>query len=256
MAIKRRGGTKSKTIERMLNVFQSTFSASEMKAVSRICSYKTEKNLQIFGWCLQLEQSCLWATLSYFCLRKQGSKINAMRWVVFENALKRAQRYLTQKMEKSPCRLNLLHCHQKTTTSLWNRNEKGIGKIRKMRPQANSAQYNTQGWDMRGGGGVEWEDSGREGVGGSYVPTYIWAGCNGMTIHKLFNSIKKGTFTYSDSNPRDSRNQEMWRWCSQIASDYMKSLFNPLRLVSAPPPPHQLRPLFLRPRSLSSPLLS
>ena len=49
--------------------------------------------------------------------------------------------------------------------------------------------------------------------------------------------IKKGTFTYSDSNPRDSRNQEMWRWCSQIASDYMKSLFNPLRLVSALPPP-------------------
>ena len=35
--------------------------------------------------------------------------------------------------------------------------------------------------------------------------------------------IKKGAFTYSDSNPRDSRNQEMWRWCSQIASDYMKS---------------------------------
>ncbi len=29
----------------------------------------------------------------------------------------------------------------------------------------------------------------------------------------------------------------MWRWCSQIASDYMKSSFNPLRLVSAPPPP-------------------
>ena len=49
--------------------------------------------------------------------------------------------------------------------------------------------------------------------------------------------IKKGTFTYSDSNPRDSRNQKMWRWCSQIASDYMKSRFNPLRLVSAPPPP-------------------
>ena len=58
-----------------------------------------------------------------------------------------------------------------------------------------------------------------------------------MTTHILFNSIKKGTFTYSDSNPRDSRNQEMWRWCSQIASDYMKSCFNPLRLVSAPPPP-------------------
>jgi len=49
--------------------------------------------------------------------------------------------------------------------------------------------------------------------------------------------IKKGTFTYSDSNPGDSRNQKMWRCCSQIASDYMKSYINPLRLVSAPPPP-------------------
>ncbi len=29
----------------------------------------------------------------------------------------------------------------------------------------------------------------------------------------------------------------MWRCCSQIASDYMKSYINPLRLVSAPPPP-------------------
>jgi hypothetical protein len=135
---------------------------------------------------------------------------------------------------------------------LWNRNEKGIGKTRKMRPQANNAQYNTQGWDMRGGG-VEWEDSGREGVGGSFVPTYIWAGWNGMTIHILSNSIKKGTFTYSDSNPRDSRNQEMWRWCSQIASDYMKSSFNPLRLVSAPSPPLPAPPLVLRPVSYRHP---
>ena len=48
---------------------------------------------------------------------------------------------------------------------------------------------------------------------------------------------KRGTFTYSDSNPGDSRNQKMWRCCSQIASDYMKLCINPLRLVSVPPPP-------------------
>ena len=48
---------------------------------------------------------------------------------------------------------------------------------------------------------------------------------------------KKGTFTYSDSNPGDSRNQKMWRCCSLIASDYMKFCINPLRLVSVPPPP-------------------
>ena len=69
--------------------------------------------------------------------------------------------------------------------------------------------------------------------------------------------IKKGTFTYCDSNPGDSRSQKMWRCCSQIASDYMKSYINPLRLVSAPPPPpsYQLRPLFLRLGPLSPPLL-
>ena len=49
--------------------------------------------------------------------------------------------------------------------------------------------------------------------------------------------LKKGTFTYSDSNPGDSRSQKMWRCCSQIASDYMKFYINPLRLVSAPPSP-------------------
>ena len=60
-----------------------------------------------------------------------------------------------------------------------------------------------------------------------------------MTIHKFSNSyyIKKGTFTYSDLNPGDSRSQKMWRCCSQIASDYMKFYINPLRLVSVPPPP-------------------
>ncbi len=60
-----------------------------------------------------------------------------------------------------------------------------------------------------------------------------------MTIHKFSNSyyIKKRTFTYSDSNPGDSRNQKMWRCCSQIASDYMKFYINPLRLVFVPPPP-------------------
>ncbi len=90
MVMKRRGGTKSKIIERMLDVFQSTFSSPVMKAMSRICACKTEKNLQIFGWCLQIKQSCLWATLSYFCLRKQGRKINAMRRVVFRKCIKKS----------------------------------------------------------------------------------------------------------------------------------------------------------------------
>ncbi len=67
-----------------------------------------------------------------------------------------------------------------------------------------------------------------------------------------FQLYQKGTFTYCDSNPRDSRNQEMWRWCSQIASDYIEFPFNPLRLVSAPPPP-PVPPLVLRVASYRHP---
>ncbi len=57
-------------IERMLNVFVLHFSTPAEKAMSRICASKTERNLQIFGWCLQFKQSCPWATLSYFCAKQ------------------------------------------------------------------------------------------------------------------------------------------------------------------------------------------
>jgi hypothetical protein len=58
MAMKRRGGTKGKpVVERMLNVFDLHFPTPAVKAMSRICAYKTERNLQIFGWCLQFKQS-------------------------------------------------------------------------------------------------------------------------------------------------------------------------------------------------------
>ncbi len=70
--------------------FNLHFPASVMKAMSRICACRTEKNLQMFGWCLQFKQSCLRATLSYFCLQKQGRKINAMRQVVFEKCIKKS----------------------------------------------------------------------------------------------------------------------------------------------------------------------
>jgi hypothetical protein len=69
-------------IERMLNVFDLHFSTPA--AMSRICAFKTERNLQIFGWCLQFKQSCPWATLSYFCLRNKAGKINAMGRVVLK----------------------------------------------------------------------------------------------------------------------------------------------------------------------------
>jgi hypothetical protein len=69
------------SIERMLKVFDLHLSAPEEKAVSRICASKTRRNLQTFGWCLQL-QSCPWASLSYFCSRKTSREINAIGRVV------------------------------------------------------------------------------------------------------------------------------------------------------------------------------
>ena len=113
MTMKWRGGTKSKTMEGMLNVFQSTFSRSGKKQISRICTCKTERTLQISGKCVQFKQSCLWATLSYFCLRKQGRKINAMRRVVFEKCIKKSSALSHVKCEEVSLQLNLLHCRQK-----------------------------------------------------------------------------------------------------------------------------------------------
>ncbi len=116
----------------------------------------------MFGWCLQFKQSCLWAALSNFCLRKQGRKINAMRQVVFEKCIKKSSALSHVKCGEVSLQIEFATLPPKTTTSLWNRNEKGIGKARKMRPQANNAQYNTQGWDMGGGSGVrrQWEGGG------------------------------------------------------------------------------------------------
>ncbi len=74
MAMKRRGGTKSKiVVERMLNVFDLHFPTPAVEEI-RFCACKTERNLQIFGWCLQFKQSCPWATLSYFCLQNKAGK--------------------------------------------------------------------------------------------------------------------------------------------------------------------------------------
>ena len=91
MAINQRGETKGKPhVEKMLNVFDLHFSTPAVKAMSRICTCKTERNLQIFGWCLQFKQSCPWATLSYFCLQNKAGKINAMRRVVLREIIQKS----------------------------------------------------------------------------------------------------------------------------------------------------------------------
>jgi len=99
--------------------------------MSRICACKTERNLKIFGWCLQFKQSCPWATLSYFCLQKQGREFNAMRRVVSENVLKRAQRYHSHGMRRSLfANWNHYIAAKKPQPLCENWNEKGIGEKR------------------------------------------------------------------------------------------------------------------------------
>ncbi len=124
------GWNESKTIK----VFQSTFSQSGKKQISRICTCKTERTLQISGICIQFKPSCLRTPPSYFCLRKQSRKINAMRRVV----LKKELSVISHKTWRSLLANWIYYIAATTTTSLWKGNKKGIGITRKMWSQTNS----------------------------------------------------------------------------------------------------------------------
>ncbi len=95
MAMKQRSGTKSKTMERMLNVFQSTFSRSGMKQCLEFALAKLR------GLCKYLADAynsnshvCGLHCLTFVYENKQESqRKEASR--LSENVLKRAQRYLT-----------------------------------------------------------------------------------------------------------------------------------------------------------------
>ncbi len=118
-------------IERMLNVFNLHLSTPEEKAVSRICASKTRRNLQTFGWCLQLKKSCPWAALSYFCLRKQSRENQYNGASHFkEKCLRKAQHcQCSWKEEKSLCKSNSQTLPPKNHTlfcEIWI--EKGIGE--------------------------------------------------------------------------------------------------------------------------------
>jgi hypothetical protein len=155
MAMKRRGGTKGNPIvERMLNVFDLHFPTPAVEAMSRIYACKTERNLQIFGWCLQFKQSCPWATLSYFCLQNKAGKINATRRVVSRKCIKRAQRYqFALKCEEVPLQIEFATLPPKNHNLFVILGMKRELEKKELRPQANNAQYNTQGV----GGGVRRE---------------------------------------------------------------------------------------------------
>ena len=115
----------------MLNVFNLHFPTPAVEAMSRIYACKTERNLQIFGWCLQFKQSCPWATLSYFCLQKQGREINAMRQVVSENVLKCEEVSLQIEFTALPPKNHNLFVKTGTKREL---------EKKELQPQANNAQ--------------------------------------------------------------------------------------------------------------------
>ncbi len=166
---------KAKLLGECWTFFNLHFPTPAMEAMSRICTCKTERKLQIFGWCLQFKQSCPWATLSYFCLQKQGRKINAMRRVVLENVLKRAQRYHSHGMRTSLFANWIYYIATKKPQPLCeNWNEKGIGEKRKCGHRL--IMHSITRRDEMGGGGLS-----EKTVGGC-------AEWNGMTIHILFQS--------------------------------------------------------------------
>jgi hypothetical protein len=126
------------------------FPTPAVEAMSRICACKTERNLQIFGWCLQFKQSCPWATLSYFCLQNKAGKINATTQVVLRKCIKRAQRYqFALKCEEVPLQIEFTTLPPKNHNLFVKLGTKRELEKKELRPRANNAQYNTQG----GGGG-------------------------------------------------------------------------------------------------------
>jgi hypothetical protein len=130
MVMKRRSGTKSKIVERMLNVFNLHFPTPAVEAMSRICACKTERNLQIFGWCLQFKQSCPWATLSYFLSAKtrQGNQHNEVSRL--KKCFKKSSALsLAWNAKKSLCKSKFTTLPPKNhNLFVRNWNEKGIGE--------------------------------------------------------------------------------------------------------------------------------
>ncbi len=146
MAMKRMSGTKSKiVVERMPNVFDLHFPTPAVEAMSRICACKTERNLQIFGWRLQFKQSCPRATLSYFCLQKQGREINAMRRVISENVSKELSVIIRLECEEVSLQIEFTTLPPKNHNLFVKTETKRELEKKELRPQANNAQYNTQG---------------------------------------------------------------------------------------------------------------
>ncbi len=152
MVMGRRGGTMCKPqYWENAEHFWSAFFYTREKAMSRICASKTRRNLQTFGWCLQFIQLCLWAALSYFCLRKQSRENQyngASRFK--EKCLRKAQHYQSSlKEEKALFKMNsLTFAAKKPQPLLWKSDRKGGGRKGK-----SVTTVHREGGVKRGGGG-------------------------------------------------------------------------------------------------------
>ncbi len=110
--------------------------------------------------------------LTFVCKTRQGNQGNEVS--PLRKCIKRAQRYqFTLNEKKSLCKLNSLHCRQKTTTSLWKLERKGNWRKRNC-----SHRLIMRSITRREKGGWGWSEKtvGGGGVGGSFTQTYIEPG--------------------------------------------------------------------------------
>ena len=120
---------KAKLLGECWTFFNLHFPAPAMEAMSRICTCKTERNLQIFGWCLQFKQSCPWATLSYFCLQNKAGK--STHWGESSQKMHQKSSALSIRLECEEVSLQIEFTTlppKNYNLFVKNWNEKGIGK--------------------------------------------------------------------------------------------------------------------------------
>ncbi len=182
MAMKRRGGTKAKLLLRECWTFLIyIFLHQQWKQCLEFTLAKLREICNI--WLVLAIQTVMpvgYTILLLSAKTKQGNQCNEASRL--RKCIKKSVALsFAWNAKKSLCKLNSLHCRQKTTTSLWKTGTKRELEKKELRPQANNAQYNTQGWNG-GGGGAGWSEKtvGGGGAGGSFTPTYIWAGWNSI----------------------------------------------------------------------------
>ncbi len=107
--------------------------------------------------------------LTFVCKTRQGNQRNEASRL--RKCIKRAQGYqFALNAKKSPCKLNSLHCRQKTTTSLWK-----LERKRNWRKRNCGHRLIMHSMSRRRGGGVGWSEKTVGGGGGRllYINLYM-----------------------------------------------------------------------------------